>query len=40
LSNFKQEEFKALPELMDKAAEMILSFCTQGLDRTMNHYNK
>ncbi len=40
LSNFKQEEFKALPELMDKASEMILSFCTQGLDRTMNHYNK
>lgn len=40
LSNFKQEEFKVLPELMDKASEMILSFCTQGLDRTMNHYNK
>jgi peptidyl-tRNA hydrolase, PTH1 family len=39
LSNFKQEEFKALPELMDKASEMILSFCTQGLDRTMNHHN-
>lgn len=40
LSNFKQEEFAALPELMDKAAEMIFSFCTQGLDRTMNLYNK
>lgn len=39
LSNFDQEEFKALPSLMDKAEEMILSFCTIGTDRTMSLHN-
>src|SRR5690606_4082401 len=39
LGNFTQEEFQALPPLMDKASEMILSFCTIGPDRTMSLFN-
>ena len=39
LSNFKQEEFDVLPEFMDKASEMILSFCTIGINQTMNQFN-
>ncbi len=39
LSNFKPEEFKALPEYIDKANEMILSFATVGITPTMNKYN-
>jgi len=40
LSNFSQEEFSELPLLMDKAEEMIKSFCTIGPERTMNFFNK
>ncbi len=39
LSNFSSEEFKALPAMMDKAGEMIYSFCTIGAERTMNFFN-
>ncbi|MEX2232550.1 MAG: aminoacyl-tRNA hydrolase [Cyclobacteriaceae bacterium] len=39
LSNFTQEEFKLLPPLMEKANEMILSFCTTGAEKTMSLYN-
>ena len=39
LSNFNHEEIEALPDLMDKAEEMILSFCTIGIGRTMSLYN-
>ena len=39
LSNFTQEEFKALPPIIDKANEMVLSFCTIGAERTMNLFN-
>lgn len=39
LSNFNQEEIDALPALMDKAEEMILSFCTIGVDQTMSIFN-
>lgn len=39
LGRFSQEEFKTLPSLMDKAAEMTLSFCTIGVERTMNFFN-
>jgi PTH1 family peptidyl-tRNA hydrolase len=39
LSNFKPEEFDALPTLMDKASDMILSFCTAGIERTMSAFN-
>lgn len=40
LSNFSQPEFDALPSTMDKAGEMILSFCTAGAERTMAQYNQ
>ena len=39
LSNFTKEEFSALPELMDKACDMIHSFCTVGVERTMSRFN-
>jgi PTH1 family peptidyl-tRNA hydrolase len=39
LSNFSKEEFKELPFIMDKASEMILSFCTIGAAKTMSLYN-
>ena len=39
LSNFSAEELETLPSLMDKAEEMILSFCSIGVDRTMSLFN-
>ena len=39
LSNFNTEELAGLPPVMDKAEEMMLSFCTQGIARTMSQYN-
>ena len=39
LSRFAEEEFKKLPPVLDRACEMILSFGTIGIDRTMNQYN-
>jgi PTH1 family peptidyl-tRNA hydrolase len=39
LSNFNQQEFEALPVLMDNACEAILSFISIGLERTMNIFN-
>ena len=39
LSNFSQEEFDALPPLIKKANEMILSFCTVGPEKTMSLFN-
>jgi peptidyl-tRNA hydrolase, PTH1 family len=39
LSNFSQSEIVDLPTYMDKAAEMIYSFCTIGPERTMNFMN-
>lgn len=39
LSNFKRSEFEHLPENIDKAADMILSFSTIGISRTMTEYN-
>ena len=40
LSPFFKEEQEQLPALIEKAAEMSLSFGTIGLERTMNFYNK
>ena len=40
LSPFFKEEQEQLPELIQKAAEMSLSFGTIGLERTMNFFNK
>ncbi|MBN3584298.1 aminoacyl-tRNA hydrolase [Algoriphagus aestuarii] len=39
LGKFTQDEFAELPILMDRAIEMILAFCTIGIERTMNHHN-
>lgn len=40
LSNFSNAEFKELPLVMDRANEMVLSFCTAGIANTMSQYNK
>ncbi|MDN5199865.1 aminoacyl-tRNA hydrolase [Fulvivirgaceae bacterium BMA10] len=39
LSNFEQKEFDELPMHMDKACDMILSFCSIGINRTMSQFN-
>jgi len=39
LSRFTPEEFEDLPSYIDKAARMIFSFCTVGIDRTMSQFN-
>lgn len=40
LGDFKGEQFEQLPEHLNRASEMILSFCLQGLDKTMNAFNQ
>jgi PTH1 family peptidyl-tRNA hydrolase len=40
LSRFTSEEFEALPPVMDKAIDMITSFCTIGAARTMSLFNE
>jgi PTH1 family peptidyl-tRNA hydrolase len=39
LSTFTQEEFDKLTDLIKKANEMVLSFCTIGPERTMSLFN-
>ena len=39
LSNFSQAELQKLPEVIGKANEMIISFCTAGPALTMTQYN-
>lgn len=39
LSNFTQAQFEALPPIIKKANEMILSFCMIGIEKTMSLYN-
>lgn len=39
LSNFDKAEFEKLPEIIKKANEMVLSFCTIGPERTMSVFN-
>lgn len=39
LSNFNKQELAELPTLMDKASEMIFSFCTIGAAKTMSLFN-
>jgi peptidyl-tRNA hydrolase, PTH1 family len=39
LSNFTQDEFTKLPEIIKKANDMILSFCTAGPAITMSQFN-
>ena len=40
LGNFEREQLGQLLEYLDRASEMILSFCLQGLDKTMNSFNQ
>jgi PTH1 family peptidyl-tRNA hydrolase len=40
LSNFSQHEFDQMTDLIKRANEMTLSFCTIGAERTMNLFNK
>ena len=40
LGEFKGEQFEQLPEHLDRAVEMTLSFCLQGLEKTMNAFNQ
>lgn len=39
LSNFSEEELKALPERMDKVCDGIIAMSTVGIDRAMNMTN-
>lgn len=39
LSRFSEEEFKVLPDIIRKASDAALSFCTIGIERTMNYFN-
>ncbi|MEM9674968.1 MAG: aminoacyl-tRNA hydrolase [Bacteroidota bacterium] len=39
LSQFPREELDQLPEIMDRASEMVLAFCTIGIAHTMSQYN-
>ncbi len=39
LGRFTQEEFDFLSEMMDKAIEMSLAFCTVGIQHAMNQFN-
>ncbi|MBR1809147.1 MAG: aminoacyl-tRNA hydrolase [Paludibacteraceae bacterium] len=40
LGNLTEDEEKQLPDLLKKCDDIISSFCLQGLDRTMNQFNK
>lgn len=40
LSNFSKEQLNTLVEPIDKVCEMILSFCSIGVQRTMNSFNE
>ncbi len=40
LGQFSDEDNKIIDEKVEYVGEMIKSFCLQGLDRTMNQYNK
>jgi PTH1 family peptidyl-tRNA hydrolase len=39
LSNFTKQEFEKIPAIIEKSMDAILSFCTIGLERTMNQFN-
>ncbi|TXE12268.1 aminoacyl-tRNA hydrolase [Algoriphagus aquimarinus] len=39
LGKFTTPEFAELPIIMDKAIEMSLTFCSIGIERTMNQFN-
>lgn len=39
LGRFTEPEWRELPPLIEKAGNMIRSFCTIGIERTMNYFN-
>jgi len=39
LQNFSREEMKILSEIVDRAAEAVLTFVIEGLNKAMNKYN-
>ena len=39
LGRFTSSEFEQLPEMMDKAIEMTLAFCTAGIGQAMTQFN-
>lgn len=39
LNTFSGDEQKELPDILKKATEMVFSFGTQGVQRTMNNFN-
>lgn len=39
LSNFEKEEMDAILPVIDKTCDMVLSFATIGIERTMNFFN-
>jgi PTH1 family peptidyl-tRNA hydrolase len=40
LSNFSEAELETIPFILDKTAEIIETFCVEGLAKTMNKYNQ
>jgi PTH1 family peptidyl-tRNA hydrolase len=40
LKAFSNEEMTELPIFLDKAGDMVLSFCTLGIQSAMNNYNQ
>jgi peptidyl-tRNA hydrolase len=39
LQDFSREEIKALPAIIERAADAALEFVVNGLDKAMNKYN-
>jgi peptidyl-tRNA hydrolase, PTH1 family len=39
LGRFTEPEWRELPLLIEKASDMVRSFCTIGIERTMNYFN-
>ncbi len=40
LSSFEEKEMTLLPEVLDRGGDAILSFCTSGVENTMNNFNR
>lgn len=40
LQSFSKDEMIELPIFLDRAGEMVVSFCTLGIQTTMNNYNQ
>lgn len=40
LGEFPKDEIELIPERLDKCIDILLSFCTLGIDKTMNNFNE